>query len=74
MDNAFKVLRVMIVLIIIDDQRLIVIQIVRRIRLFNSAFSNLHDVYSCRNVVQRNLQPVLLFRGLPSRLNRQPPA
>ena len=44
MDNAFKVLCVMIVLIMIDDQRLIVIQIVRRIRLFNSAFSVLHDV------------------------------
>jgi hypothetical protein len=74
MDNAFKLLRVMIVLIMIDDQRLIIIQIVRRIRLFNSAFSYLHDVYSCKSVVQRNLQPVLLFRGLPSRLNRQPPA
>jgi hypothetical protein len=71
MDNAFKVLRVMIVLIMIDDQRLTVIQIVRRIRLFNSAFK---ICTMSTNVVQRKLQSVLLFRGLRSRLNRQPPA
>ena len=70
MDNAFKVRRVMIVLIMIDDQRLIVIQIVHRIRLFNSAFK---ICAMSTNVVQRKLQSVLLFRGLRSRLNRQPP-
>ena len=36
--QCVQLLRVMIVLIMIDDQAFIVIQIVRRIRLFNSVF------------------------------------